>query len=404
MGKNLSFSYSKMGMYKECPQKYKFRYVHMIPEQPKYYFAFGTALHSVMEFIYKPDKLSFPTLAQALAYFDTVWNKTSYEQKGYASMDKELEGYAEGRRIIESYYREFSGHFIHPLSTEMKTTLDIDGLSLISIVDRMDYLGDGRVKILDYKTGKTIQREPDQLYMYQKVVENSPLVKTMIQQKDPSVKEVRVEQLSFYHLPTLKEMTFERAADKEIFAFWQNVLKVADDIRAGKFDPTPGENQCRWCDYRNLCPVFTGKEYTTEGKSTSVLFPTKKDSTSKQVFPLDDQDLLTEKIDQYGDLLTKVSQLQKEIIDLMKKNNFARHFGEHYKAELTCIEKIEFTNKEQVIELLRQLNLLKKVLVPTKSMVVGLLTDATVSANDKKKLESFMTKTQEEELKIEKTE
>ena len=88
----------------------------------------------------------------------------------------------------------------------------------------------------------------------------------------------------------------------------------------------------------------------------------------------------------------------------MKKNNFARHFGEHYKAELTCMEKIEFTNKEQVIELLRQLNLLKKVLVPTKSMVVGLLTDATVSANDKKKLESFMTKTQEEELKIEKTE
>ena len=49
MAGKLSFSYSKMGMYKECPQKYKFRYVLKLPEKPKYYFAFGSALHKTME-------------------------------------------------------------------------------------------------------------------------------------------------------------------------------------------------------------------------------------------------------------------------------------------------------------------------------------------------------------------
>ena len=74
MARNLSFSYSKMGMYKECPQKYKFRYVHMLPEQPKYYFAFGSALHEVMEYIYNPANPVFPTLAEALVFFENHWN------------------------------------------------------------------------------------------------------------------------------------------------------------------------------------------------------------------------------------------------------------------------------------------------------------------------------------------
>lgn len=403
MGKKLSFSYSKMGMYQECPQKYKFRYIHMIPEQPKYYFAFGTALHSVMEFIYNPENTLFPSLSEALTYFDSVWDKTTYAQKGYASVEKELEGYAEGRRIIESYYQAFSGKFIHPLSTELKSTLDIDGLSLISIVDRMDYLGDGLVKILDYKTGKTVQREPDQLYMYQKVVENSPLIKTLVQQKDPSVKEVRVGQLSFYHLPTLHEMTFERAPDKEIFAFWQKVLTVADNIRAGNFAPNPGEKQCRWCDYRNLCPVFTGKEYKGDtnlfsdmpAKTTS-----KKSDKKEEELPLSDQDFLTEKIDRYGDLLQELEELKREVIRLMKKNNFSRHFGQHYKAELSIAEKTTFEDKEKVMALLREQDLLGKVLVPTQSKIVALLADKTISAQTREKLQKLAHKIEQEVLQV----
>ena len=396
MGKNLSFSYSKMGMYQECPQKYKFRYIHMIPEQPKYYFAFGSALHSVMEFVYDPQKTAFPTVAQALAYFDTVWNKTTYEQKGYASMDKELEGYAEGRRIIQSYYQAFAGKFIHPLSTELKSTLDIDGLSLISIVDRMDYLGDGLVKILDYKTGKTVQREPDQLYMYQKVVENSPLIKSLIQQKDPTVKEVKVGQLSFYHLPTLHEMTFERAPEKEIGAFWQRVLTVADNIRAGKFAPTPGEKQCRWCDYRNLCPVFTGKEYGTSTASLSV----NKGRTKTEILPANTQDVLTEKIDRYGAILQEEKQLRKEIIDLMHENNFSRHFGKQYQASFSQEEKKELVEKKQVLDILRASNLLDKVRVPTQSTILALLTDPTVPAEVKTKLMTCVKTALQEKLQI----
>lgn len=394
MVKNLSFSYSKLGMYKECPQKYKFRYIHMLPEQPKPYFAFGSALHEVMEYIYNPANAAFPTLAQALDFFEKHWNKTSFDQKGYASPEKELAGYAEGRRIIEAYYAKYAAAFFHPLSVEMKSTLDMDGLSLISILDRIDYLGDGKVKILDYKTGKAVPSTPEQLYMYQKVAENSPTIKALVQKQDPAVKELRVGQLSFYHLPTLKEVTFERVPDKEIFDFWQGVLQVADKIRAGKFDPTPGETQCRWCDYRNICPVFTGKDYNPAAAAQQQAAPV--------AAPESEQDVLSAKIDRCGDLLEEAKQLQQEIIALMRKNHFERHFGKHFKAELARVEKLEFTDKEKVVELLRTLKLLAKVLVPTQSTVAGLLTDASVPAQAKAQLQAFARKTEEEKLNIEK--
>ena len=410
MAKNLSFSYSKMGMYKECPQKYKFRYVHMIPELPKYYFAFGSVLHSVMEFIYDPARQFFPTLAEALVYFDNEWNKTTWEQKGYASLDKELAGYAEGRQEIEAYYAKNAPTFTHPLSVEMRSTLEIDGLSLISILDRLDYLGDGLVKILDYKTEKTVQREPDQLYMYQKVVETSPTIKALVQQKDPSVKKVKVGQLAFYHLPSLTEMTFERAPDKEILEFWQKVLVVADQIRVGQFSPTPGEKQCRWCDYRNICPVFTGKEYMGPsgaaalallkgevGESTQTL----KTRPKSEVLPKSSQEILSEKIDRYGTLVEETEKLKKEIIEIMKQQQFMRHFGSQYKAELQARETTVFDDKEAVLKLLRKYNLLSKTLVPTQSTIAALLNDPSVPNEAKEALSKLALVRRQEILHME---
>ena len=399
MARNLSFSYSKMGMYKECPQKYKFRYVHMLPEKPKYYFAFGSALHAVMEFIFNPARPQFPTLPQALEFFDNTWNKTSFEQKGYSSVEKELEGYAEGRRILESYYAQNAANFVHPLCVETKSTLEIDGLSLISILDRMDYLGDGKIKILDYKTGKTVQREPDQLYMYQKVVENSPVIKSIVQAKDPAAKEVRVGELSFYHLPTLTEMKFERASDKEIFDFWQNVLQIAGNIRAGKFDPTPGENQCRWCDYRNLCPVFTGKDYNPFAPANTAKTVSQQPPQPAQPSKTE-QDVLSENIDRLGELYAEIKQLEKQILSDMQKNNFQHHFGKHFKAELASTDKIEITDKEKTVLLLQELGLLAKASAPTKTTIARLLTDDTLGDDVKTRLQKLVRITKEIQLKV----
>ena len=391
MTKNLSFSYSKMGMYKECPQKYKFRYIHMLPEQPKYYFAFGSALHAVMEYVYDPKAPTFPTLELALDFFKQHWTATTFTQKGYASKEKEALGFEEGCRIIRAYYAKYAGQFIHPLSVEMKSTLEMDGLSLISILDRIDYLGDGRVKILDYKTGKTVQREPDQLMMYQKVAESSPAVLKLVQQADPGIKRIEVAQMSFYHLPTLQELSFERCGDKEMYEFWQRVLNVADEIRAGHFAPDPDETKCKWCDYHDICPVYTGKEY--DGPSGwGAKLPGKNPPASKpaaQAPVKTEAELLAEKIDRLGEMQQEEKKLQEEIVAAMEKLGFQRHFGSRFCAELSQENNLFFADKEKTIQLLRRLNLLSKTLVPTQRTIVSLLQDASIPQEVKDRLRAL---------------
>ena len=66
-----------------------------------------------------------------------------------------------------------------------------------------------------------------------------------------------------------------------------------------------------------------------------------------------------------------------------------------------CNEYYEI-GKEKVVELLRTLKLLAKVLVPTQSTVAGLLADNTVPAQAKAQLQAFARKTEEEKLTIEK--
>ena len=313
-------------------------------------------------------------------------------------MEKEAQGFEEGVRILQAYYDKYAAHFVHPLSVEMKSTLEMDGLSLISILDRIDYLGDGRVKILDYKTGKTVQREPDQLMMYQKVAENSPAVLKLVQRVEPGVKTIRVEQMSFYHLPSQQELIFERSTDKEMYEFWQRVLGVADDIRAGKFPPTPDENKCRWCDYRNICPVFTGKEYDgTNGQAANPAVPAAK---KRAMVAKSDEQILAEQIDRLGALQQETDALRAEIVQLMKRLGFARHFGTKFQAELTTRKVLEFTDKEKTLELLRTLRLLAKTLVPTQSSISALLDNPHVSAQAKEQLRALATELEKDHLDI----
>jgi RecB family exonuclease len=392
MAPQLSFSYSKLGLYKECPQKYKFRYVLKIPEKPKYYFAFGNAMHKVMEFLYSAGT-PFPPLETALKFFKTDWDSTSFEDKGYASAAKEKEGFLEGARIIKSYCEKHKSDNLSPLSTEFRSTVNIDGLSVISILDRIDYLGDGRVSILDYKTGKTLSREPDQLMMYQKLMDNNPQLLAMAKTKDPSVKEIKIANMMFYHLPTLKEQIFEPASKQEIDIFWAGALAVAADIIANKFNPDPSESKCRFCDYKHMCPVW-------------------KLSPSDEMFagetcaakPLNPQAELSEKIDAYGKTLEDADKLKKEITETMLKNNFAKHYGKNYAAEIETLQEINFKDHQKTVDFLKEQNLLPKVCAPTLSGILKLLENGDITPQQKKTLQNMSSAKQSIKLNVKKTE
>ena len=191
-------------------------------------------------------------------------------------------------------------------------------------------------------------------------------------------------------------------------------MAIADHIRAGQFEPTPGENQCRWCDYRNICPVFTGKEYAGPSGAAALALlkgpaplATPKSASPVEKKPQDlsktTQEILSEKIDRYGSLNEELAQLKDEIIALMKAQQFTRHYGTQYKAEIHTEIATKFQDAEAVLALLRKYNLLAKTLVPTQSTIAALLADPTVPTEAKTALSKLASVQTQEILDMEKT-
>ena len=140
----------------------------------------------------------------------------------------------------------------------------------------------------------------------------------------------------------------------------------------------------------------TGKEYGAAAASSSP-------SAAVQPAVQNEEEVLSGKIDRLGELKAQLAQLEQEIIAGMQKHHFERHYGKNFKAELSQEPQVRFSDPEQVIRLLRELHLLPKVLAPTKTTILRLLTDKDVSAEDKAKLQALLTKAETLKLTVEKT-
>ena len=75
-------------------------------------------------------------------------------------------------------------------------------------------------------------------------------------------------------------------------------------------------------------------------------------------------------------------------------------FGSKFRAELNTVKKLEFTDKNQVVALLRRLQLLAKTLVPTQSTVEDLLKDPAVSEEAKTQLRALAREIEQTDLHI----
>lgn len=388
----LAFSYSKMSLYEECPLKYKFKYIDKIKEEPKFYFAFGSAIHAALEFLYAVKAPPFPTVEELCEEFRREWELKSYLEKGYRTQRKSGEDYEKGVLMLKAYYEHNRARLAPPFLVEYATDVEVDGLKVRIIADKIEYKGGGLVEIIDYKTGKDVKRQPSQLYMYQKITEIDPRLKEKIAETyGQRVDSVRISRMLYYHVPTNKEYFFERADDKEIGGFWERVLGVADAIKGLKFDPTPSERGCAWCDYKSLCPHFFGNN------PPPVEF---KRSASENIEAL---------VDRYGALKERMDEIQAQLAEVGESISRAakdggEYAGSQYTARITKNHKWEFRDREAVIGVLNQFDLYQKALSLTLTGIAKVLDGADLPEEARKKLLEQAVKKTAVEIKIVKKE
>ena len=234
-------SHSSITLYNECPQKYKFRYIDLIPGKPRHFFSFGRSVHWALEFFYGVKTPVSPTLDVLLQTYKEEWMSD-----GYRDPFQEHEYFEEGKRILKAFHEKHAKDYHVPLFVEYGFEVEVEGVPVKGFIDRVDKLADGRLALMDYKTGKGIAEgrvEIDpQLTMYQYACE------TLLGDD--------VGELIFYHLPTLKEHRASRHPVRLVDELKVRIVSTADAITQEKFDPKPSEMVCRWCDYNPICPIF----------------------------------------------------------------------------------------------------------------------------------------------------
>lgn len=244
-----------------CPRKFYYRSVLRLPDPPTPQTARGTAAHQVLEDLLDPDvPAEQRTEATALAMVRSAWEKVRGDQGEYYDLappgsenEQALLEFVEA--AVRNYFRIEDPARIHPEAREYRLNVDVGGVPLVGVIDRVDVLdGDGtrRVYITDYKTGKIPKpRFHDSAFfgmrvyalMYYEDTGELPheLRLVYLQGQDPSA--------------VLRRTVTWRMIDdtrEQLRSIWRAIDRA---WREDQWEPRKSA-LCDWCSYRDICPLF----------------------------------------------------------------------------------------------------------------------------------------------------
>lgn len=154
VGDDLRLSPSQATSYAQCPRRYALeRRLKAVPADSPY-LAFGGLVHRVLEQA-EAEALAagqdHATLEAARRHLDEVW-------EAVADFGSEAMNFAWRRRaedLLRQLYESWPGGDAELLRIEHELRMDLDGVEWMGRADRIERLGDGSVRIVDYKSGKT---------------------------------------------------------------------------------------------------------------------------------------------------------------------------------------------------------------------------------------------------------
>lgn len=256
-------SISRMNLWEECEQKYKYKYhLQLKPEGPEpYYFLYGKIIHKISEeYVKNKAKIKIDVIAK-----DVITGKIPLERK--PGEDEVIESKNLLNEIPSEYKRKLPEHIksVKKLTDIMGTDgftewdfkhdLDIpNGKNVVGFIDRLFNKGD-LWYIIDYKTTKkgnwrkTLNnvKEDMQLRTYARIVQNKFNI---------PAQNIRT---ALYYLEG-NELIGAKFTEDSLFAVDKELLDVYNAIANKNADQVWGRtgNHCNFCEYKNICPFQSG--------------------------------------------------------------------------------------------------------------------------------------------------
>lgn len=242
----MRISYSALNTYKTCPFKYKLQNINKIREPKSKEAAFGTLIHSTLNFVHTPGILS-PTLEQTMEYFSTNWNSNVFE-----SETEERAAFSQGVEMIRRYYNDNDISKTNIVALESHFQIPLENHIISGIIDRIDRTDEG-FEIIDYKTSKKMPSQE----MIDNDLQLSIYLQAFLKRYPEEKRNLEKIKVSLYFVKHGVKLASKRTKE-QLDKVNQEFLSVIEEIEKEKFDPIVNP-LCDWCGYQKHCPMWKHK-------------------------------------------------------------------------------------------------------------------------------------------------
>ena len=217
---------------------YKLKYIYKLPTPPSASISFGVSIHNTLKDYFETKKDIFEIY------------KNNFIAEGYINKKHKLEFYKKGESYLLGFLKNAYDPKIKTVSLEQKFTIPVDKtLKIGGVIDRLDDLGNGRLEIIDYKTGANIptQKEVDkdmQLSFYCLAISN------LYKVKPEDIK------LSLYYLDTQEKITTKRTR-KALDSVKKEIFEIKKEIEESDFKCNNNFFCQGKCEYSMFCHPTT---------------------------------------------------------------------------------------------------------------------------------------------------
>jgi putative RecB family exonuclease len=244
-----SLSPSRLADFQACPRRYQYASVERIPQPATYATVKGRFVHYIFEQLYSvagDDR----TIERARQYVDAAIDVvlTDSVRRDIELTDELLARLlSETEAILVSYFEMEDPVAVHHEGVELRLGVEVDGVPLFGILDRLDRDDSGDLVIVDYKTGALPNRDYDT-----KTFANAELYAALCEAK-LGERPAKIRLLYVAHGQSVERDVTEivvRARASTAANAWARINDYYED---GAFPATPSKNTCRFCAYKVKC-------------------------------------------------------------------------------------------------------------------------------------------------------
>ncbi|RIK09928.1 MAG: hypothetical protein DCC49_04900 [Acidobacteria bacterium] len=251
---------SRASDFKQCPQLYKFRVVDKLPEPPSRAMLQGTIVHHILEKLFElaPDQR---TLETAISRIEDAIAAHEEELRSLPEVaDSESESDADlvrsqvadfVREMLEAYFVLEDPSLIEPVARELRLHGDLNGASVVGVIDRLEQDFEGAYVVSDYKTGKA----PPANYQ-EKAFFGLRVYAALLEASDDFGAAPKRLRLIYLKSREILEMDIDQGhlrGTKSQMAAISKAIETA--IELDNWPPSPGK-LCDWCYFKPICPAF----------------------------------------------------------------------------------------------------------------------------------------------------